>query len=680
MKKLAFVLFPLILCAIPLHAQNAVPVSASQIDINLGQSAVALTGPWRFHIGDNPQWSEPGFDDSSWETVDLGKNIRPFDPNQGTKDFVPGWTAKGHPGYSGYAWYRLRIHITGADGPLAFLASTNVDDSYQLFVNNHLIGNFGDFSGSVPTIYSTRPLIFALPASLTQNAPEGDLVLAFRFYMAPRTLLQIDPGGMHDPPFIGYADALNAAWHVAEEVQVESLSSALASALLFGLFTLLILMLYVFDRTETIVLLPLAACALSAIFLLLTFLTNTSQFLTTLQFSYLLVVLVATFRGLWLLTWWAYFGLQNRKWIRNLVFVIALWSIASGLLFEFVSLRGTNLPHSFFLINSVNNTLLSAATLLLLVLVAWFGIRQSQRLDWMLILAVIFYGLPELSPIFPLLHLRVIWFPFGINIQLDLITSLLSLFCFSFVLMRRFRASQRRQQATLEDVKQAQEVQQVLIPEELPRVPGLAIESEYRPAREVGGDFFQIIPNPTNGSALIVAGDVTGKGLKAGMLVAVLVGAIRSTIELNPDPVFLLQALNRRLTGRGDAHATCLAMRIASDGSVRLANAGHLPPYLNGKPLSVDGALPLGFVPDLEPSVTSFKLNEGDRLVLVSDGIAEAMDAEGHLFGFDRVEQMLAAQHGKVPPSTLAEAAQKFGQEDDISVIAVTRQPVLQTA
>jgi serine phosphatase RsbU (regulator of sigma subunit) len=74
------------------------------------------------------------------------------------------------------------------------------------------------------------------------------------------------------------------------------------------------------------------------------------------------------------------------------------------------------------------------------------------------------------------------------------------------------------------DVKQTQELQQVILPEARLVLPGLLIESEYRPAREVGGAFFQIIPNGVDGSLLIVAGDVTGKGLKAGMLVALLVG------------------------------------------------------------------------------------------------------------------------------------------------------------
>jgi serine phosphatase RsbU (regulator of sigma subunit) len=74
----------------------------------------------------------------------------------------------------------------------------------------------------------------------------------------------------------------------------------------------------------------------------------------------------------------------------------------------------------------------------------------------------------------------------------------------------------------VEDVLQAQAVQQLLIPEALPHIPGFRIESEYRPAREVGGDFFQILAHPTDGSVLIVAGDVTGKGLQAGMLVALI--------------------------------------------------------------------------------------------------------------------------------------------------------------
>jgi serine phosphatase RsbU (regulator of sigma subunit) len=161
------------------------------------------------------------------------------------------------------------------------------------------------------------------------------------------------------------------------------------------------------------------------------------------------------------------------------------------------------------------------------------------------------------------------------------------------------------------------------------------------------------------------------------MLVALLVGAIRSTAEADSDPSAILAALNRRLLGRGDARATCAALRIAADGSARLANSGHLPPYLNGELLEVEGSLPLGLFEGAEPSLLEFQLASGDRLVLVSDGIAEAMDERGNLFGFDRVLELM-----RTHPSAakVADTAQAFGQEDDICVIAVTRDPASKRA
>jgi serine phosphatase RsbU (regulator of sigma subunit) len=225
------------------------------------------------------------------------------------------------------------------------------------------------------------------------------------------------------------------------------------------------------------------------------------------------------------------------------------------------------------------------------------------------------------------------------------------------------------------DIKQAAEVQQVILPESRTVYPGLLIETEYRAARQIGGDFFQIIPHAADGSdkaggTLIVAGDVTGKGLQAGMTVALLIGAIRSTAELNSNPLAVLEALNRRLIGRDSSQATCLALSIAADGSCTLANAGHLPPYLNGKPLDMEGALPLGMIDGAEFSVMHFKIHPNDKLVMVSDGILEATDANGKLFGFDRVAELL---RNSTPVKALADAAQLFGQEDDISLVAVTR-------
>jgi serine phosphatase RsbU (regulator of sigma subunit) len=185
------------------------------------------------------------------------------------------------------------------------------------------------------------------------------------------------------------------------------------------------------------------------------------------------------------------------------------------------------------------------------------------------------------------------------------------------------------------------------------------------------------MPHLIDGSLLIVAGDVTGKGLKAGMLVALLVGATRTATDWTSDPEVILRTLNERLLGRGDAHATCLALNIKEDGQATLANAGHMPPYLNGEALAMDGALPLGMMEGTEFSVMRFRLAEGDRLMLLSDGIVEAKDEDGQLFGFERVQELL--RRGK-SASEVAGAAQKFGQEDDISVIAVTRTAVPEPA
>jgi serine phosphatase RsbU (regulator of sigma subunit) len=95
---------------------------------------------------------------------------------------------------------------------------------------------------------------------------------------------------------------------------------------------------------------------------------------------------------------------------------------------------------------------------------------------------------------------------------------------------------ERERQARVElEVKSAREVQQILVPEEAPAIPGLSIASVYRPAEEVGGDFFQVMAT-ADGGALIALGDVSGKGLKAAMTVSLIVGALRSIADYTQSP------------------------------------------------------------------------------------------------------------------------------------------------
>jgi serine phosphatase RsbU (regulator of sigma subunit) len=133
------------------------------------------------------------------------------------------------------------------------------------------------------------------------------------------------------------------------------------------------------------------------------------------------------------------------------------------------------------------------------------------------------------------------------------------------------------------------------------------------------------------------------------------------------------------LVGSLSFHAQALVAPVTqiTRGGRDLANAGHLPPYLNGKELPMEGALPLGMIAVAEFSVMHFQLNPGDTLVLMSDGIAEAQDEHGRLFGFERIQAMLLKP---LTAAALAAAAQKFGQEDDISVVSITRTAKQQVA
>jgi hypothetical protein len=653
--------------------------------ITLGQSAVPLYGPWKFTVGDSPLdplthaplWAEPGFDDSKWETVDLRPGEGSMDPNSGFTRFVPGWTAKGHPGYWGYAWYRILVHLQGSPGEaLALTGPADVDDVYQVFDNGRLVGSFGNFTGSTPVVYYSQPMMFPLSQPAGANPSSFTRVLAFRVFMQPSTLTsQPDVGGFKQAPELGEAGAVAAGYQIHWLEVVRSYAPLVVQALLFALLAAMVFSLTLFDRSDHVylwmgaVFLGEAALAAESAFAVWT--QHLSISADKLFTDFLSPLLYAG----WVMVWWVWFRLQRPVWLPRAVAGLTLVYIVAGPIGD--DLFFQVFPHS---VAVAFHIIALVVRLLLFSLLLWIviqGIRR-QGLEGSLVLpAVVLLGTSLFGAELSVLHIRVYWFPFGVRLGTGDIASLLLMAVAALLLLRRLLKSVRAQRLMALDVKQAQEVQQVILPEARTTLPGLVVESEYRPALEVGGDFFQIIPHPTDGSLLIVAGDVTGKGLKAGMLVALLVGAIRSTTELNGDPLFILQALNRRLMGRGEAIATCLALRIDADGESLLANAGHMPPYLNSEPLAMEGALPLGMMEDAEFSLMRFKLAQGDRLVLVSDGIAEATDAQGQLFGFERVHELLRTASSA---TEVANAAQSFGQEDDISVIAVTRTVVREPA
>jgi hypothetical protein len=244
-----------------------------------------------------------------------------------------------------------------------------------------------------------------------------------------------------------------------------------------------------------------------------------------------------------------------------------------------------------------------------------------------------------------------------------------------FVVVAIFEARRRIRieldKAALEtELAAAREIQRLMVPEELPATPGYAIESIYRPAAQVGGDFFQVIPLD-GGQTLVVIGDVSGKGLSAAMIVSMLIGMLHTISKISQDPAQILAELNNRLCERKHGgFVTCLAVRLDPSGRVVLANAGHLPPWLNGSEVAFPGSLPLRIVASAAPEQVSLEMRPGDRLTLITDGVVEARDSQGALFGFDRTQELMRRQ---ASPLVLAEAAIHHGQDDDLTVISVLR-------
>lgn len=235
---------------------------------------------------------------------------------------------------------------------------------------------------------------------------------------------------------------------------------------------------------------------------------------------------------------------------------------------------------------------------------------------------------------------------------------------------RRHGRLQAEKAALENEMAAAREIQRVMVPEVLPLSPGYAIESVYRPAAEVGGDFFQVMPLKS-GRTLVILGDVSGKGLRAAMIVSMIIGMLRTLGASSEEPAEILTEMNRRLCGHmHEGFATCLAVRLELNGWLTIANAGHLAPYLSAAELPFAGTMPLGMVETVTYEQTGMEMQPGEVAILLTDGVAEAQNQQGVLFGFSGVESLL---RNGATARTVADAAQHYGQADDITVISIAR-------
>jgi serine phosphatase RsbU (regulator of sigma subunit)/anti-sigma regulatory factor (Ser/Thr protein kinase) len=251
-------------------------------------------------------------------------------------------------------------------------------------------------------------------------------------------------------------------------------------------------------------------------------------------------------------------------------------------------------------------------------------------------------------------------------------------------LVRQQEAEAATRQRFEQELEVARLIQQNFLPKELPELSGWHVAAYYRPAREVGGDFYDVIPLP-GGRVGFVIGDVTDKGVPAALVMAATRSVLRASAQRLVDPGEVLERVNEHLCPDmpEKMFVTCLYGVLEPEtGHFRFANAGHDLPYVKTADGSVElraRGMPLGLMPGMPYEEKETVLEPGDSLLLHSDGVVEAHDPEGEMFGFPRLKQAVADYPGggELIDRVLADLHGHTGpeaeQEDDITMVTLQR-------
>jgi phosphoserine phosphatase RsbU/P len=601
-----------------------------------GSGLTEINEGWAAHEGDNMAWISPAFDDSGWQTVDL--------EDMGSAQ--PGWH-----------WFRKRVTF-GPDYPQLRLLLEGGEGIYELYVNGERIQGAKIMS----------PLAVNRPVErvFTLAADNGDFDIALRTHTTPSYVAYGFP--LFLSVTMGRSTAIEYERQALESQRLYSVAPTVAINLLLLLAGLGALALFASQRTQRDYL-------FLATFLILTGVSN----------------------GLWHLQQAAVGPMSVNFLIADpLVYLVSIVQIEFTLSFarrrvgigwrvyEVLFLLPPLLVPAVWLGHFSQDTYniveagVTAPLAFLLPAFLTYWYRRGNREAGLLILPSLVPTTMSVLYNLGLVSLDLGWKRFdGLTdpirigvfpVQISDAGSLVFLAAIGVVMFFRFTRVSREQARSAAELSAAREIQQRLVPASLPELAGLHLEAAYLPAQEVGGDFYQVIQQ-SDGSALIVVGDVSGKGLKAAMTGALAIGALRTLAAENHWPGTLLARLNRQMLATQESgFITCLCLRISLQGSVTIANAGHLSPYRRGEEVALDSGLPLGLVADAEYAEIVLQLEPGDALMLLSDGVVEAMNPEHQLYGFERTRAI--STHSA---HDIAAAAQQWGQEDDITVLTVAR-------
>ncbi len=569
----------------------------------------------RLHRGDDLRWADPAFDDSAWETV----------------------AGKGAPTWEDLAvnrmWIRMPVTIPAGEPSTLVVRLCPC----EFYLNGIRIGATGDLNARRPT---AGRIVQAFP--IPAGVPAGRALLAIREY--------------HPPGF----EAFFAIWrnhnillvpasHLIFAIEDQTRNIGLVISILLLLILTAVCAVVAGERFDGLTLLICAylSCAiggsafytgrglndwLAGMFIGGLFTSPQAPLVVLIQArmggvrlnpTWLTAYVVGHLglRGLWL---WNYLRAEPAAWTPAFLVIypglaVVAWLLALGILA--VAWKRPGVPRAL---------LVAGAGSLLFALLSRFGIGFG----------VIGAGISI----------------FGTIVNWDRIGQItFGLMAASYVIKRAHsrRAEEQRLKAELQA---AQSVQSLLLGQDLPS----GVNAVYLPASEVGGDFYQVFC--TERGTLVIVGDVSGKGLQAAMTVSTIVGALRNRRSNEPGEV--LVELNRVLQG-SPGFVTCCCVRFDQNEAI-IASAGHPPPYLDGHEFNGESGLPLGVAADATYAECRMPLPA--LLTMVSDGVVEAANGKGELFGFDRTREI----SGK-SAQEIADAAQAWGQTDDITVVTLRR-------
>ncbi len=444
------------------------PVGNGSQQLELGNSALALMGPWKFRLGDDVAWAMPDFDDSDWENVTLysqGWTQSVVDRNEGSD---PGWAGHHHQGAWGYGWYRIRLNLQKSANPLS-LFMPFIDSVYTIYWDGQAIGGLGNPAQHKNSVRSSK--VFTIPKPL---AVPGAHVLAIQVWDQPSGALQLSQqdGGLRGAPLLLSGPIAAKLQQLAHRSQTLWLTLQVVPDVISGAIGIFVLVLFRLQRHRLeylwiglTLLCFVIPDAVLAVAVLTGHFTDQANALSVLIFSNGLLPLLGLLAAIWLVS------LQRRRWL--LAWLLGSWGVyflfsiayAIDLYVVFFSsgLPRWNMP--VFAISFGN-------ALLILLYVAVVGIRTRGREAWIdlspgLLLFAYFLEIFAQNYIYlsPTV-VGVLYVAFMTLIPLSVVA----------IVVRRFLIEWQEHQRIEGEMRQAQTVQMLLFPERLPQLAGYRVE------------------------------------------------------------------------------------------------------------------------------------------------------------------------------------------------------------